>query len=130
MAAGGYDLASGDTWAVNEFSSAVRRNTGAARANMRELIRALNDGDGTLPVAKGIVFVIGLGQNLVDTTAYKMTMERWLQDDGVWGEMARDVRWLAQVVYPNSFIWGVAGAPRAQRSESFNAYLQPPLVLV
>jgi len=129
MAAAGYDIASGDTWAVNEFSSAVRRNTGAARANMRDLVRALHDGDGTLPVAKGIVFVIGVGQNLVDATAYKMTMERWLQDDGFWGEMARDVRWWAQEVYPNSFNWGVAGAPREQRAEYFNEYLQHPLIL-
>ena len=129
MAAAGYDIASGDTWAVNELSSAVRRNTGAARANMRDFIRALHDGDGTLPAAKGIVFVVGLGQNLVDATAYKATMERWLLDDGFWSEMSRDVRWWAQEVYPSSLDWGVAGAPRAIRAQYFNDYLQHPLTL-
>src|SRR5205823_5924929 len=71
MAAAGYDVASGETWAINELSSAVRRNTGAARANMAELIRALHDADGTLPAAQGIVFVIGIDQDLADVSTYK-----------------------------------------------------------
>jgi hypothetical protein len=129
MAAAGYDLASGDTWALNELSTAVRRNLGAARANMRAFIRALHDGDGTLPMAKGIVFVIGLGQDLADASTYKATLEGWLQDDAFWSEMAREVRFWAQEAYPNSFNWGVVGAPRAVRAQSFNAYLQHPLTL-
>ena len=52
----------GDTWAVNEVSSAVRANTGAARANVRELLRGLYTGDGSLPAAKGVAFVVGIGQ--------------------------------------------------------------------
>src|SRR3954471_16197715 len=52
MAASGFDLAAGDTWIVNEFSSAVRAGTGNARANMRELVRGLYDGDGG-PAVKG-----------------------------------------------------------------------------
>ena len=35
MAATGYDVTAGDTWALNELSSAVRQGTGNARANMR-----------------------------------------------------------------------------------------------
>src|SRR5262249_61609447 len=31
MAAAGYDVAAGDTWALNELSSAVRQGTGAPR---------------------------------------------------------------------------------------------------
>jgi hypothetical protein len=129
MAEAGYDIASGDTWALNELSSAVRRNVGAARTNMRAFIRALHDGDGTLPVSKGIVFVIGLDQALADVSTYKATMEGWLQDDAFWSEMARDVRWWAQEVYPNSFNWAVVGAPRAVRAQFFNDYLQHPLIL-
>jgi hypothetical protein len=129
MAVAGYDVASGETWAINELSSAVRRNTGAARANMAELIHALHDADGTLPAAQGIVFVIGIDQDLADVSTYKATMESWLQDNGFWGEMTRDVRWWSQEAYPNSFNWGVAGAPRAIRAEHFNDYLQHPLTL-
>jgi hypothetical protein len=129
MEAAGYNVASGETWAVNELSSAVRRNTGAARANMSAFIRALYDGDGTLPAAQGIVFVIGIGQELSDVSTYKATMEAWFQDDAFWTEMTRDVRWWAQEAYPNSFNWGVVGAPRAIRAEYFNEYLQHPLIL-
>ena len=39
----------GDIWAVNELSSAVRQGAGAARTNMRALIRGLYTGDGTGP---------------------------------------------------------------------------------
>jgi hypothetical protein len=127
-----YDIGSGDTWAVNELSSAVRQHTPpglTARKNMRDFIHGLSDGDGTVPVTKGIVFVIGLGQNLVDPTAYKANLESWLGDTPFWSEMARDVRWWAQEVYPNSRNWGVAGAPRAIRAQQFNDYLQHPLIL-
>jgi hypothetical protein len=129
MADAGYEIASGETWALNELSSAVRRNAGAARANMRAFIGALHDGDGALPMAKGIVFVIGLDQALPDVSVYKATMQSWLQDGAFWSDMARDVRWWAQEVYPNSFNWAVVGAPRAVRAQYFNDYLQHPLIL-
>src|SRR5438093_88630 len=90
MAEAGYETASGETWALNELSSAVRRNLGASRANMRAFLHALHDGDGTLPLAKGIVFVIGVGQPVADVSAYKATLESWLQDDAFWSEMTRD----------------------------------------
>ena len=48
MAAAGYDVGAGDTWALNELSSAVRQGTGNARANMRAFLNGLYDGDGTL----------------------------------------------------------------------------------
>ncbi|MGH3143020.1 MAG: hypothetical protein ACRDO9_07820, partial [Gaiellales bacterium] len=41
MARGGFDIAAGDTWAVNEFPSTVRSGSGDARANARELVRGL-----------------------------------------------------------------------------------------
>lgn len=59
MADAGYDVTKGETWAVNEFSSAVRRGDGNARANMRELVRGLREGAPGMPEARGIVFVIG-----------------------------------------------------------------------
>ncbi len=46
MAAAGFDVAAGDSWAVNELSSAVRTGTGASRQNIRDLVHGLYDGDG------------------------------------------------------------------------------------
>ena len=63
MAAAGYDVAAGDTWALNELSSAVRQGVGIARANMRAFLRACYDGDGVLPSVQGAVFVTGIGQS-------------------------------------------------------------------
>ena len=61
MAQAGFEIAAGDTWAVNEFPSTVRSGAGDARANARELVRGLYEGDGTR-TARGVVFVVGLGQ--------------------------------------------------------------------
>src|SRR5262249_46209323 len=47
MAAAGYDVSKGDTWAVNEFPSSVRVGSGSARANARDFVRGLYQGDGT-----------------------------------------------------------------------------------
>ena len=44
MAAQGYDVGAGDTWAINESSSAVRTGAGAARQNLRDLARGLYTG--------------------------------------------------------------------------------------
>src|SRR3954469_13972086 len=41
MTAAGFDAAAGDTWAVNELSSAVRAGTGAARQNALDFLRGL-----------------------------------------------------------------------------------------
>ena len=60
MAAAGYDVTLGDTWAVNEFSAAVRQGSGTARADARNFVHGLFDGDGT--TARGTVFTVGMGQ--------------------------------------------------------------------
>ena len=67
MAAAGYDVAHGDTWVLNELTTAVRRGDGNARANIREFLRGLYEGDGTRPT-KGAVFVIGFGQRTGDVS--------------------------------------------------------------
>ena len=74
MAAAGFDAAAGDTWAVNELSSAVRTGTGAARQNALDFLRGLaSDG------VKGVVFVQGIGQSTADTTTYKLALQSWLE---------------------------------------------------
>src|SRR3954469_10821687 len=70
MAAAGFDTAAGDTWALNELSSAVRAGAGVARQNALEFMRGLaSDG------VKGVVFVQGIGQTTADTTTYKLNLQ-------------------------------------------------------
>jgi hypothetical protein len=69
MAAAGYNVALGDTWAVNEFPSSVRRDAGTARTDARDFVLGLYEGDGRL--AKGAVFVIGVMHGTYDASLYK-----------------------------------------------------------
>src|SRR5438105_3642195 len=78
MAAAGYDVTLGDTWAVNEFSAAVRQGSGTARTDARNFVHGLFDGDGT--TARGVVWTVGMGQGTTYMTTYKTNLENWLQD--------------------------------------------------
>ena len=122
MAAVGYDVGSGDTWAVNEFPSSVRRNLGTARADARAFVQGLYEGDG-VPV-QGLVFVIGTIHGATDASLYKTTMKDWLADSDFWLDMNRAVRFWAQEAYGDARRWGVAGAPLPARRDYLNDFLQ------
>jgi hypothetical protein len=124
MQAAGYRVEDGEIWAVNEFSSAVRRGDGNARANMRAFVRGLHDGASGMSAVRGAVFVVGLDQRLADTSVYKATLKGFLGDDAFWAEMAANVRFFAQETYPDSRSWGVPGSSRNERARYFNDYLQ------
>ena len=83
MAAAGYDVAAGDTWALNELSSAVRQGTGNARANMRAFLDGLYDGRRTPPAARGVVFIAGIGQGTSDLSLYQARLQDWYEDAGL-----------------------------------------------
>ena len=89
MAAAGYDVAAGDTWALNELSSAVRQGAGSARANMRAFLDGLHDGDGALPAARGAVFITGMGQGPAELSVYQSRLQDWYEDEGFWRDMSR-----------------------------------------
>ena len=80
METAGFLVSAGDTWALNELSSAVRQGTGSSRQNMRDFLDGLYDGDGTLPVARGVVFVIGFGQAAADPSTYQSRLQGWYAD--------------------------------------------------
>jgi hypothetical protein len=128
MAAAGFDVAQGDSWVVNELSSAVRRGEGNARANVRELVRGLYEGDGTRPT-RGGVFVIGFGQASTDVSVYQGTLQQWLADSAFWTDMSLYVSDWSQEVYGDVRTHAVAGSPTAARREFLNDYLQHKLVL-
>lgn len=128
MNAAGFDVSSGDTWAVNELSSNVRTNGGAARQNVRDLVRGLYDGDGG-PALKGIVYVVGVSQNGLSFPIYKANIESWLQDAGFWNDMSSYVSGFYQEVYGDVRNYAVAGLDPSTRVALLNGYLQHLLSL-
>ena len=128
MVEAGYDVQRGDTWVLNELTSAVRRGEGSARANIREFLRGLYEGDGSRPT-KGAVLVIGFGQRTGDVSVYQNTAQTWLTDSAFWTDMAAYVSDWSQEVYGDLRAYAVPGAPRELRREHLNDYLQHKLVL-
>jgi hypothetical protein len=129
MAAAGFDVTQGDTWAVNEFGSGVRQGNGTARTDARDFVHGLFDGDGTLPTAKGVVWTIGIGQALTDPGTYKTNLENWLQDTPFWSDMTAYVSDWSQEVYGDFRNYGVAGSLLPTRRDYLNDFLQHVLVL-
>ncbi len=127
MAAAGYDVAKGDTWVVNELSTAVRRNTGNARTNIRELLRGLFEGTGIR--TRGAVFVVGVGQRTSDTSLLQTNLQNWYSDAAFWTDMSTYVSDWGQEVYGDIRSHAVPGAPEETRRDYANDYLQHPLVL-
>jgi hypothetical protein len=122
MAAAGYDVARGDTWAINEFPSSVRRGLGTARNDAREFVHGLYEGDGR-PV-QGAVFVIGVVHGTTNASLYKSTLKTWLADTPFWLDMSRTVRFWAQEVYGDARRWGVPGSALSLRRDHLNDFLQ------
>ena len=128
MAEAGYDVSRGDSWALNELTSAVRRGDGNARTNVREFLRGLYEGDGTKPT-KGAVLVIGFGQRTGDVSVYQNTLQSWLADSDFWTDMTTYVSDWSQEVYGDIRAHAVPGVPTSVRREYLNDYLQHKVVL-
>jgi hypothetical protein len=118
MAAAGFDPAAGDTWALNELSSAVRAGAGSARANAVAFLNALA-GDGV----KGIVFTAGVSQSTPDLSTYKVNLQNWLQDAGFWSAVANDTSDFAYENYGDVRDYAVAGTSPQQRRDTLVQYL-------
>ena len=127
MAEAGYDVALGDTWALNELTSAVRRGDGNARTNVREFLRGLYEGNGR--PTRGAALVIGFGQRTSDVSAYQNTLQGWLADTAFWTDMATYVSDWSQEVYGDIRSHAVPGVSVQARREYLSDYLQHKLVL-
>ena len=128
MAAAGYDVSAGDSWALNELSSAVRQGTGNARANMRAFLNGLYDGDGTAPT-RGIVFTIGIGQATGELSVYQARLQDWYEDGAFWSDLDRVTSDWSQEVYGDIRHYAVAGVTREARRDALNEYLLHQMVL-
>ena len=122
MAAAGFDVGAGDSWAVNELPSSVRRDLGTAREDAQQFLRGLYDGDGRR--VQGAVFVIGVMHGTSDASLYKSTLKSWLSDTPFWLEMRRTVKFWAQEVYGDARRWGVPGSASYVRRSYLNDFLQ------
>ena len=132
MATAGYDVAAGDSWVVNELSSGVRRDLPAARAEVRDFVHGLYDGDGG-PAVKGAVFDIGVAQagsgpGALDLSTYKAQLEDWLQDTAFWQDLGRYVSDFSQELYGTVLNYAVPGLALAERRDSLQEWLEHPLV--
>ena len=128
MAQVGFDIEAGDTWAVNEFPSTVRSNSGTARANARELVRGLFEGDGSR-TARGVVFTVGIGQATTNVSVYQTNLQNWYADVAFWTDMSAYVSDWSQEVYGDLRRYAVPGAPITLRRDYLNDYLQHPVVV-
>jgi hypothetical protein len=121
MDAAGYDLAAGDTWAINELPSSTRGDP-AVRRNVRELLRGLYTGPEGGRTARGAVFIIGMGQRTMGFSVYKPELREWLTDADFWTDAGRYARWWAQEVYAAPENTCVGSASIGERAVQLNAY--------
>ena len=124
MAAAGYDVGAGDTWALNELSSAVRRGDGTWRTDMRELIRGLYDAGAEQPPVRGVVFIVGVGQRVPSVATYKARMQEWLQDSAFWVDMNAYVSDWSQEVYGDVRAFAAPGSAVTARRDALTDFLE------
>src|SRR5262249_35661821 len=98
MVTQGYDIAAGDTWAINEVPSTFRSDPDV-RTNVREAIRGLFDGPPGAPNLTGTVFLEGMGSTLQNIGPYKGNVEDTLSADAFWDAVAPHVRFWSQETY-------------------------------
>lgn len=122
----GYDVASGDTWAINEAPSTLRSDP-TVRAHLRAVVEGLYDGidgygvDANMASA-GVVFTEDMGSNLVNFSVYKPNLEELLSDGAFWQQMNLHVRFFAEELYALPSNVCVAGASLDAESSSLDAF--------
>ena len=129
MTTAGFSVANGDTWAINEFPSTVRTNSGGARQDAEQFVQGLYEGNPGDPPAQGIVFMIGLGQTQTALTSYKASLESWFEDTTFWNTMSADVSDFMFESYGDVRAYAVSGESPLTRATYLNEFLQAPLDL-
>ncbi|MCC7074999.1 MAG: hypothetical protein IT383_27050 [Deltaproteobacteria bacterium] len=121
----GYCVEAGDTWAINEAPSALRKDA-AFRAGFAELLGGLAEGRPGMPFVKGAVFIVGFGHRSTNLPVYKGNVKRALQDADFWVEANKAVRFWGQEVYVDPQHACVAGTSAAERRALVNRYAMHP----
>jgi hypothetical protein len=124
MATAGFDVGAGDSWAINEVTSAMRRGDGNSRTNLREFLRGLYDAGGEGPPTKGVVWVVGIGQRVSGVGTYKARTQEWLQDSAFWSDANQYVSDWSQEVYGDIRSYAAPGTATTARREALVEYLR------
>jgi hypothetical protein len=114
MEEAGLDVGKGETWALNELSPEVLDDAPGWREDVLEFMRGLYDGGPGMSKARGIVFNIFVPSETSDLTAYKASLQAWLEDEDFWIKLDKYVDFFAEEVYPSPLTW----AWRILRSKS------------
>ena len=123
MVDAGYDVAGGDTWAINEFPSTTRTGELDVWTHEANAVKGLYEGDGTVS-SRGVVYIAGMGQTLQNVSTYKANVEGWLQQDAFWNAMNSYVRWFSYEVYADPHDNCVTGSNVQDDADHLNAYLE------
>ena len=125
MAAAGYDLARGDTWAINELPTTVRHDA-TVRAQVRALLRGLAAGPAGAPARTGIVYVVQLGHDTTNHAVYKPHLKDWLGDAAFWQDVNQTVESWGQETYVQPDRTCVAGTTVGEKSIRINEFAEHP----
>lgn len=123
MDAAGYDVAAGDTWAINELPSSVRYDD-TVRQAVKDVVRGLYTGPAGAAPVKGVVWTVGMGQGTTNFSVYEPYVEDWLEDAPFWSQVNLYVRWWGQEAYADPYDVCVPGASAAERSTQINEYVE------
>ncbi len=126
MVDAGYCVESGDTWGINEAPTGARLDSGTTRADLIEVVRALDQGLPGMPSTHGAVFVIDFGHGTSTGSLYKANIESWLSDATFWAQMNLHVRFWAQEVYTDPDVTCVAGSTLAARATHIDEFTEHP----
>jgi hypothetical protein len=133
MVDAGLDVTKGETWLLNEFNRSTIRNSPPqspaepfySRADMRELVRGLYEGEPGMPPAPGAV-EIGINythQEIPDYADYKEELKGFLLDSPFWADMEDRVRWMIKEAYADARKHGVPDSTRTKRRRQLEQYL-------
>ena len=86
-------------------------------------MRGLFDAGGEQPPARGVVFVVGVGQRVTSVATYKARLQEWLQDSAFWVDMNAYVSDWAQEVYGDVRSYAAPGSSVIERRDALTDYL-------
>jgi hypothetical protein len=131
MAAAGYDVTRGETWAINELSMRVRWDP-AEQAKMLALLAGLYNGPPGAQPAPGVVYVINQAHRTknfwyrtrTQRHPYKRTLIAWTRQSAFWAAVDTYVAWWGQQTYTDCLIACVTGVPLPEKARRLNLFLQ------
>jgi hypothetical protein len=121
MDAKGYCVEAGDTWAINEAPSSIRKDA-AFRDEFANLLQGLAEGRSGSPFTKGALFITGMGHQTENVSVYKGNLKTWLQHTSFWTKANNTVRFFGQEVYVDPTFTCLGNSAAVDRRRRVNDY--------